>query len=102
MDGERESHPSSVCTLSFTPKPHKPGNTRVRSEELGGGGGLLSELEGRATQSHSNAYVGGMKAITQVMHSGRATAKCGFIRPIYSITATERQQCDCASLFFAS
>lgn len=25
----------------------------------GGGGGLLSELEGRATQSHSNAYVGG-------------------------------------------
>lgn len=56
MDRERESHPSSVCILLFTPKPHKPGKTRVGSEELGGG--LLSELEGRATHSHSTAYVG--------------------------------------------
>lgn len=39
MDRGRESHPSSVCILLFTPKPHKPGKTRVGSEELGGGVG---------------------------------------------------------------
>lgn len=35
MDRERESHPSSVCILLFTPKPHKPGKARVGSGELG-------------------------------------------------------------------
>lgn len=105
MDRERGSHPSSVCILLFTPTPHKPGKTRVRSEELwaggGGGGRLLSQLEGRATHSHSNAYVVGDEGhYTGDAFRTSDGAECGFIRTIYSITTTEREQWDFCVVIF--